>query len=137
MVLRQMDQSKPDDSKANVLKRYARPFENPDQLHTSIVICPRCIHISVLLGITLFFHGLLTAHMSSVQAYLLLTVVAVSMILIFGEVPPRIFAWKYPVGFAGLMIRPLSFLKKLLWPFLYISAGFTGLANKQDRKSVV
>ena len=131
MVLRQMDQSKPDDSRDNVLKRYARHFENPEQLHTTIVICSSFINISVILGITLFFHGLLTDHMSSVQAYILLTVVAVSMILIFGEVLPRIFAWKYPVGFAGLMIRPLSFLKKLLWPFLYISAGFTGLANKR------
>ena len=131
MVLRQMDQSKPDDSRDNVLKRYARHFENPEQMHTTIVICSSFINISVILGITLFFHGLLTDHMSSVQAYILLTVVAVSMILIFGEVLPRIFAWKYPVGFAGLMIRPLSFLKKLLWPFLYISAGFTGLANKR------
>ena len=83
MVLRQMDQSKPDDSRDNVLKRYARHFENPEQLHTTIVICSSFINISVILGITLFFHGLLTDHMSSVQAYILLAVVAVSMILIF------------------------------------------------------
>lgn len=131
MVLRQLDQSKADDSKDNILKRFGKYFENPEQLHTTIVISSGFINISIILGITIFFNGLLTDHLSSGQAYVLLTAVAVALILIFGEVLPRIFAWKYPVGFAGMMVRPLSFLKNLLWPFLYISSGFTRLVNKR------
>ena len=59
------------------------------------------------------------------------------LILLFGEILPKVYANRNPKRFALLMAKPIKFLKKLLYPISTILVKSTKLVEKKLRKENV
>ncbi len=78
---------------------------------------------------TLPFH--LSVHYVARTINFLITVVGVTtLLLLFGEVAPKIYAKVNSIQFAKRMARPLYFLSKALYP---LASLFVGLSNKIEK----
>ncbi len=69
--------------------------------------------------------------LSNVWVQFLFNIVWVTfMILLFGEIIPKVYAQKYPFETAMRMVSPISFFKKLLKPLSVPLMGFTAIIEK-------
>ncbi len=59
--------------------------------------------------------------------FLFNTIVVTFMILLFGEIIPKVYAQKYPFDFAMRMVAPIDFFKKILKPVSVPMMGLTSV----------
>jgi len=83
---------------------------------------------------------LLTAHLSNelfdfsqnpTLGFIIQTVLITFILLLFGEILPKVYANNHALRFARMMARPLTFLGRLFKPLTAFLVGSTNLVNKR------
>jgi len=106
-------------------------LEGPKKLLATILISNNFINILFILLFT-YVGDYYFGNMSSELFKFLLEIVLVTfLILLFGEVLPKIYANRNPYGFAAFMAKPMLFLNSML---SFLSSPLLALTNIVERK---
>jgi gliding motility-associated protein GldE len=115
-------------------------LEKPKKLLATILIANNFINILIVL----LFASLGAIFLNDMEGrirFLIEVVLITFLILLFGEVLPKVYATRNASQFAAKMCKPIHFLGRLLSPVSYLLTGMTGfvesrLARKNNNFSV-
>jgi gliding motility-associated protein GldE len=109
-------------------------LNEPKKLLATILISNNFINILFIL-IFAFVGDILFAGINSFLLKFVIEIVLVTfLILLFGEVLPKIYANRNPYSFASFMARPMSFLTRFLAFLSYPLLNLTGVVEKKLSK---
>ena len=108
--------------------------EKPKTLLATILIGNNFINVTITLLSTYIMAQLFDMEHHPVAAFLLEVVIVTSLILIAGEITPKIYAGKRPVKVARFMARPLRFLNGLFKPLSKLLVNSTSFMDKHLEK---
>jgi gliding motility-associated protein GldE len=106
---------------------------NPERLLATILIANNLVNVAIVI-IASFLSGRIfdfSAH--PLMGFLVQVVVITFILLLFGEIIPKVYATKYGFRFAGFMSYPLSILVKLFKPLSVPLISSTSIINKRLR----
>jgi gliding motility-associated protein GldE len=108
--------------------------KRPKTLLATILIGNNFINVAIVILSTYLTSILFNLGDSAVLTFVLQVIVITSIILLFGEIIPKIYANKEPVMVANIMVRPLKFLIFLFKPLSYFLVHSTRLIDKKIGK---
>jgi gliding motility-associated protein GldE len=126
---KQLEDSK--NKKKYNLDKISKLINQPQRLLATILIVMNLVNISVVIISTY-----VTIHLFDMESNYLLSlfvefVVVTSLILLFGEMLPKIYANKYPLQVASVMAGPMLFMMKMFHPLSIIMVSSTRLIEKR------
>ena len=108
--------------------------EKPKTLLATILIGNNFVNVTITLLSTYIMALLFDMKHHLLAAFLLEVVIVTSLILIVGEITPKIYAGKRPVKMARFMARPLRFLIGLFKPLSKLLVNSTSFMDKHLEK---
>ncbi len=106
-----------EDSKSPVDKRLLRLLSDPDRLLATILIVNDFVNVGVVMLLNYFFLDILNFGGAVWLEFLLMTVVLTFLLLLFGEVMPKIYSKSNTMRFARFAANGFSMLSSILRPF--------------------
>jgi len=109
---------------------------SPKKLLATILIANNFINIAIVVLSTFlmdFIPGLNTFPMYLV--FLIQVVGVTFLILLFGEVMPKVYATNHPLNLIRLMATPMLFIERLFSPVSYILINSTSFIDKRAKKN--
>ena len=107
----QIDELK--NSKKKVDQRLVQLLETPRQLLATILISNNFINVGIVILSTSAVHQLFDFKANAVAAFVIEVVAVTILILLFGEILPKIYATTSPLSTAKFMSRPLAITKRI------------------------
>ncbi len=109
-------------------------LKQPQKLLATILITNNFFNVSIVILSTYLTINLfdLTGHY--VLSFLIEFVVLTALILLFGEMLPKIYASQNPLKFASLMAIPMNFLTKVFSPLSFFMVRSTGAFERRLSK---
>ena len=105
-------------------------ISQPERLLATILVANNFVNILIILLFAIlgktFFRGL-----SQELTFFIEVILVTFLILLFGEVLPKVYALRKPLTFAKNMVYPIYFLQKLCTPFVFILTNFTTIISKK------
>lgn len=110
-------------------------LEKPKKLLATLLVANNFINIGVVILFSFAGKSLFSAVSSAVLKFILEVIVVTSLLLLFGEILPKVYASRNNVKFAKLIAYPIAFLDKLLSPLsLPMRAATIYLHNKLGKQ---
>lgn len=122
-------------SNSSSLVRVKKLLQNQKKLLATILVANNLINVGLILLTTLVINQLI--NFSALHEYLsfFIQVIGITfIILLFGEVIPKIYATKNGLFLSKLMSLPLTFLSYLLYPISFLLMRFTGFIDKHVKQ---
>ncbi|AZQ43271.1 gliding motility-associated protein GldE [Nonlabens ponticola] len=123
-----LEEGNPDFPKRNMV---AKLLDRPKKLLATILIANNAINITSVLIFSILAESWFVSITNPVVQFTLEVVLVTFLILLFGEIFPKVYANRNPVGFANFMAIPLNVLDKL-FSFLSLPMRYVTL-QIQDR----
>ncbi len=114
-------------------------LKRPEDLLANILICNNFINVGIVILSSFITSSLMDSSAVPVLGFVIQVVLITFMILLFGEILPKIYADRFSEYFAILMAMPLRFTGKLFRPLVYLLTKSTSLVNKnvaRKRKNI-
>jgi putative hemolysin len=123
--------------KTNSGSRVVTLLESPKKLLATILIANNFINVSIVMVSFYFAKGVFASSELSEWVLFLINVIgATFVILLFGEVIPKVYATKHSVSFSKFMSSPISFLSIVFAPFSKLLVSSTSIIDKRFKKKV-
>lgn len=107
----------------------------PQKLLATLLILINLFNITIVIVSTYITYHLFDFSRSHILAFVFEFVIVTSLLLLFGEMMPKIYANKYPFVIAKIMATPLNFLMRLLHPLSMLMVRSTRIIeNRLARK---
>ena len=119
-------------SKTN--KRVLKNLENPEKLLATILVTNNFVNIGIIILTANVTNSLLTIQNSPVLEFILQVVLITLILLIFGEILPKVYANHYSMRFSRFMAMPLLTFEKFFRPINSILISSTSFVNKKLQK---
>lgn len=125
-----------DAEKTNGGIRVLKLLESPKKLLATILIANNFVNVAIVMVSTFIMSGIIAPEHqeSKVVLYLVNGVAVTFIILLFGEVIPKVYATKFSASFAKFMSTPLSFINVVFGPFSNLLVSSTRLIDKRFKK---
>ena len=124
-----------EDQNKNANKRVLTLLKEPKKLLATILIANNFINVSIVLASNFVFNNLIIeGSISDTMNFIIQVIVITFLILLFGEVIPKVYANNYNLKFSKFMAIPLQLLKKLFYPISQILVNSTNLIDKRIEK---
>lgn len=134
--LSQTDLDEAANSKSEKQKTVVKLLENPKKLLATILISNNFINILIVLVFAFAGEEVFSGIENSYLRFAVEVVLVTFLILLFGEVLPKVYATRNPMKFATLMVAPINFLNKILTPLSVPLMSLTSLVeNRLGQKS--
>lgn len=105
----------------------------PDKLLATILVANNFINVGIII-ISTYLSTYLFAGIENELVYILVQMIGVTfLILLFGEMMPKIFASKYPSKIVKVMAYPLSIASYIVLPISFLLIKSTNIVNKRLR----
>lgn len=110
-------------------------LKNPEHLLATILISNNFVNVAIVIISTWLTDNMIDFEQSPSWVSFLFKIVLVTfLLLLFGEIIPKVYAAKYAQRFAMLMSRPMFILSKLFKPLSFFLVKSTSLVNKRLKK---
>lgn len=106
-----------------------RLLKNPERLLATILIANNLVNVTIVV-LTNFALGPVFSGMNAVLSFVLQSVILTFLILLFGEILPKLYSNNYPERWARLSMPGLTLVYKLLSPISRLLAGSTTIVNR-------
>lgn len=106
-------------------------LEKPKRLLATILITNNFVNVGIVILFSFISHSLFTFSNYPILGFLIEVVFITLIILLFGEIIPKIYSTQYPLNFALQTALPLTFFSKLFSPFSRALVKTTVFANKK------
>lgn len=117
-------------SDINTEKKIYQLLQEPDKLLAVILITNNFVNIAIVVLSTYITATIIDFGDKLWLKFLVEAVFVTFVILLFGEIIPKIYANKFQKKFASFMSIPLGILQTILYPFVMILVKSTNLMNK-------
>lgn len=125
----QLDNIKRSDNQKNSIVLLL--LEKPKRLLATILIANIIINVAIVIFSSLLIFNYLGFPAYSISGILIEIVVLSTLILLFGEIIPKIYATNHNIRLASLMSRPLLFTQQLLYPLSSLLVNSTTIIDKR------
>jgi putative hemolysin len=109
-------------------------LEKPERLLASILISNNFINVGIVIIASFVTGSLLDFAQSPALEFVIQVVVITFLLLIFGEILPKVYANRFAPQFARKMAVPLGILDKAFQPLIFILVRSTSLVNRRLAK---
>lgn len=110
-------------------------LEHPKKLLATILVANNFINIAIVLLFAFLGNKLFPSSISPVLKFVIEVVIVTFLILLFGEILPKIYATRNNLKFAAFMAEPLRFLDVLIAPLSLPMQSITlGIHNKLGKQ---
>jgi putative hemolysin len=114
-------------------------LEKPENLLATILVTNNFVNIGIIILTANITNNLITIEYSPVLKFLLQVVLITFLLLVFGEILPKLYATHFSLGFARFMAWPLQILEKIFRPLnslLIVSTSFINTRLQKHQKNV-
>lgn len=108
-----------------------RLLQNPEYLLATILISNNLVNVSIIILSSYFISLVLDFSQSPIIGFIVETVVITFLLLLFGEIMPKIYARQSPLNMSRFAASTLLALGKILRPFCSLLVRSTSIVNKQ------
>ena len=109
-------------------------LKNPNKLLATILISNNFINIAIIILATYFTTDILMFPENSMLEFLVQVVVITFLIVLFGEITPKVYANRNAFWFSKQMSIPLSISSKLFTPLSYLLTSSTSFIDKRLKR---
>jgi gliding motility-associated protein GldE len=121
-----LENSEDESSKIVLLHR-----ENPKTLLATILIANNLVNVAIVILSSFLTQSLFLFSESPIVTFMVQIVAITSLILLIGEIIPKVIANKNPLRLALLMSRPLRILISVFKPLSYLLVSSTNIIDKR------
>jgi len=119
-------------SKKNADSRIVELLAKPRQLLATILISNNFVNVGIVILSTFVVHQVFNFALNPIAAFIIEIVAVTSLILLFGEVLPKIYATTAPLVLARLMAKPLAITQKIFL-FMQLIPVLIAISKKLER----
>jgi len=109
-------------------------LQKPKKLLASILISNNFINISIVILSTYIIHQIFDFRDYKILAFIIEVLVVTSIILLMGEIMPKVYATKKAKSFARFMAPSLKFINNILSPLSFVLIYSTSFIDKRIEK---
>ncbi len=110
-------------------------LEYPQKLLATILISNNFVNVAIIILITYFSTSLFDFSMSPILGFVIQTIVITFLLLLFGEIMPKVYATQYPMKMALFAASTLLTLEKILSPFVDLLVKSSAIMNADKVKT--
>ena len=114
--------------------RVLKHLETPKKLLATILIANNFINVAIVAVSTYVSQAWFSDSMSETTSFLIQVVCVTFIILLFGEVMPKVYATKYNISLAKFISPYMSFIKAISAPLTYLLVSSTSVIDKRIKK---
>jgi len=118
--------------RAKLIKNF---LSNPKKLLATILIANNFANVGVIILATYVSDSLFKFEGNEWAQFLIQIVIITFLLLLFGEVLPKVYANNKPISFAKFMSIPLSFLDNIFKPISSILISSTNIIDRKTNKN--
>lgn len=108
-------------------------LQQPNLLLATILIANNFINVAIIVLFAYFSDLAITFPESSSLKFVFDVIIVTSILVLLGEITPKVYANKNALLFSRMMSMPLMFLTKILYPFSFLLLKTTALIDKKIR----
>ena len=105
-----------------------------EKLLATILIVNNLVNIGIVILSTFIIDYIVHFNNMPIIKFVVEIVIITFVILLFGEIIPKVYASRFPVGFASFMARPLNFCTKLFYPISFLMLTISDVIKKKIHK---
>jgi len=125
------------DNKNKNSRRILKLIENPKKLLATILIGNNLVNVAIVVISSIVVKNILPKEpQNSFTNFIIQVVLVTFIILLFGEVIPKVYANSYKIKFSRLMALPLSILKIIFNPLSNLLISSTSIIDKRVDKKI-
>lgn len=114
--------------------RVLKNLENPEKLLATILVTNNFVNIGIIILTAYITDNIITFQDSRVFEFILQVVLITFILLLFGEILPKVYATHYSLKFSRFMSIPLQTLEKVFAPINSILIYSTSFVNRRLQK---
>lgn len=125
--------------KSKISNQVLKNLESPEKLLATILVTNNFVNIGIIILTANITNNLITIINAPVIKFMLQVVLISFLLLLFGEILPKLYATHFSLGFARFMAIPLQLLEKICRPLnslLIVSTSFVNHRLQKHRKNV-
>ncbi|PID95074.1 MAG: hypothetical protein CSA95_01315 [Bacteroidetes bacterium] len=111
-----------------------RHLDSRSNLLASILVANNFVNVAIILLFTFISKELLFMPDNPLLQFVYEVVIVSAVLLLFGEILPKIIATKYPIQFAEVMAKPLKIIHSIFYPIIYLLVHSTRILDKKVKK---
>ncbi|MDE5418119.1 gliding motility-associated protein GldE [Labilibaculum sp. DW002] len=115
-------------------RRLLKLLRKPEQLLATILIANNFVNIGIVILSSFITNSLVDFSNAPTLGFVVQVVVITFLLLLFGEIIPKVYATQTSVRFSKFMAFPLFYLEKLFRPLSIILIKSTSIVNKSISK---
>lgn len=115
-------------------KRVFKLQEKPEYLLAAILISNNFVNVAIVVLSAFFIDSLFDFSQLPLLEFIIQTIVITFLLLLFGEIMPKVYATQNPVSMARKASKTFGFLTRLLKPFAKLLVNSTHIVNKRLAK---
>ena len=125
------------DNKNKNSVRILKLIENPKKLLATILIGNNLVNVAIVIISSIVVKNILPKEpQSSFTNFIIQVILVTFIILLFGEVIPKVYANSYKIKFSRIMALPLSILKIIFNPLSNLLISSTSIIDKRVDKKI-
>lgn len=124
------------EEQSNASKRIMTLLETPKYLLSTILITNNIVNIAIILVSNSLLQLLLPDNLSSILNFIITTVLVTFLLVLFGEVAPKVYAKENNMKIARLMSGPLSLFRWFCKPISWVLVNSTDLVEQRLRDRI-
>lgn len=128
------DKDKLKKSGSNSGERVLRLLEAPKKLLATILIANNFVNVAIVATSTYITNEWVSDDISKTTSFLIQAVLVTFIILLFGEVIPKVYATKYNMGLARFMSSSLHIIKVIVSPLSYLLVSSSNVIDTRIKK---
>ncbi|NVO03114.1 MAG: gliding motility-associated protein GldE [Bacteroidetes bacterium] len=109
-------------------------IEKPKKLLATVLIANNFVNVAIVIISTFVTTELVDFSNHLVLGFVFQVIIVTGLILLIGEIMPKVYATRNAIKFASFMALPLVFLIKLFYPLSYILVHSSSLIDKRIAK---
>ena len=109
-------------------------LEKPKKLLATIVVAHNLVNVGVIVISETIFHQLFDFDTNPTLGFVVQVVMVTFLILLIGEVIPKIYSTQNALKTAIRLVYPVTLLQKLLWPLSSVLIYFTSIIDSRIKK---
>ena len=114
----------------NVDKRIVDLLDESERLLATILISNNFVNVTIIMLCNYFFSNVVDFGTAEIVEFLVLTVLLTFLLLLFGEIIPKIYSAQNTLPFARIAAPVLAFLRKLFYPLSSMLMHSTFIVNR-------
>jgi len=118
-------------SKTSVNKRIVHLLENSKLLLATILIVNNLVNVGIVILSTFLVNQYLDFTSNPLLGFLFQVIIITALLLLLGEIMPKVVATRKPVKIASLLATPLSIMQRILYPFSILLVSSTRFIDKR------